>query len=72
MHRINDAIVRDGKLVLSDLPFSEGQHVRILVEENPQAPLSIQQVRAMLKGAVIQFDNPFEAMLPVDSWEILK
>lgn len=33
MHRIDDAIAHGGRRVLSDLPFAEGQHVRIVVAE---------------------------------------
>jgi hypothetical protein len=75
MHRINDAIVRDGKLVLSDLPFADGQHVQIVVaevEEQAAKRMSIDQVRAALRGGVERYDDPFEPSIPLDSWEMLK
>jgi hypothetical protein len=75
MHEINDAIVRDGKIVLSHLPFAEGQHVKVVVSEIDQElhpRRSIQEVRAMLKGSVEKFDDPLEPMIPVDRWEMLK
>jgi hypothetical protein len=75
MHQINDAIVTDRKLVLSDLPFAEGQHVRILVAEadEPVAKTaSIHEVRQVLKGSVERFDDPLEPMIPQESWEMLK
>jgi hypothetical protein len=75
MHRIDDAIVTGGKVVLSNLPFAEGQHVRIIVAEaDPQAskPVTIQEIRQILKGGVERFDDPLEPMIPQDRWEMLK
>jgi hypothetical protein len=73
MHQIDDAIIRDGKLELSNLPFADGQHVRVLMTERPQErPLSIHQIRQMLKGGVERFEDPFEPMIPTDQWEMLK
>jgi hypothetical protein len=74
MHEINDAIVQGGKVVLSHLPFADGQHVRIIVAESgePVERISIQKVRELLKGGVERFDEPFEPMIPADDWEMLK
>ena len=75
MHRIDDAIVRGGKIILSDLPFADGQHVRIVVaevNEHPANGASIHEVRRLLQGAVERFDDPFEPLIPVDDWEMLK
>jgi hypothetical protein len=76
MHRINDAIVKDGKLILSNLPFADGEHVRIVVDKAIVLPAaktaSIAQIRKMLKGGVERFDNPCEPMIPTETWEMLK
>jgi hypothetical protein len=75
MHRINDAIVSGGKLVLSDLPFAEGQHVNVVVAEiqvPPSDRLAIADVRRALRGGVERYDAPFEPSIPQDSWEMLK
>jgi hypothetical protein len=74
MHEINDAIVRDGKVILSHLPFADGQHVRILVAEADQTgkKIPIQKVREILKGGVERFDEPLEPMIPSEDWEMLK
>ena len=75
MHQIDDAIVRGGKIVLSDLPFADGQHVRVIVSESDLPPvrrLSIEEVRRKLKGGVERFDDPFEPMIPTGDWEMLK
>jgi hypothetical protein len=75
MHRINDVVVRDGKLVLSGLPFAEGQHVQVVVSEVQPGPVkraTIAEVRAALRGCVERYDDPFEPAIPLDSWEMLK
>jgi len=75
MHRINDAIVSGGKIVLSDLPFAEGQHVQIIVAEigAPAAGrASIDDVRLALRGGVERFDGPFEPLIPAENWDMLE
>ncbi|HZL33950.1 MAG TPA: hypothetical protein VFC78_01490 [Tepidisphaeraceae bacterium] len=75
MHQINDAIVRDGKIVLSNLPFADGQHVQIVVadaDEQLAKTATIDSIRQTLRGGVERFDDPIEPMIPVDSWEMLK
>ncbi|HEX4794909.1 MAG TPA: hypothetical protein VH370_14005 [Humisphaera sp.] len=72
MHQIHDAIIHDGKLVLSDLPFADGQHVRVVVDAVPVLSASIHEVRLSLKGGVERFDDPFEPMIPLDVWEMNK
>jgi hypothetical protein len=64
MHRIEDAIVQGGKLVLTDLPFAEGQHVRVVVAE-VDAPVktTIHEVRRLLAGGVERFDDSTEPLL---------
>lgn len=74
MHQINDAIVRDGKIELSGLPFADGQHVRIVVamaDEALPSGDSIESIRRKLKGCVDRFDRPTEPMIPGEAWEML-
>ena len=75
MHQIDDAIVRGGRIVLSDLPFPDGQRVRVIVAEQDATPrqlLSINEVRRQLRGSVTQFDEPFQPMIPAGDWDMLK
>ena len=75
MHQINDAVVMDGKLMLSNLPFAEGQHVRIVVEEADEpltTMVSIHEIRRLLAGGVERFDDALEPIIPQESWEMLK
>jgi hypothetical protein len=66
--------VQGGKIVLSHLPFADGQRVRVIVSENeaPIARLPIDDVRRQLKGGVERFDDPLEPMIPSEDWEMLK
>lgn len=75
MHQVDDAIVRDGRLTLSNLPFPEGQHVRVIVTETNEAPRTaapIEEVRRLLRGGVERFDDPFEPLVPSEDWEMFK
>ena len=74
MHEINDAVVQGGTIVLSHLPFADGQHVRVMISETDASSVKripIQQVRNLLKGSVERFDDPFEPMIPSKDWEML-
>ncbi len=73
MHRIHNAVVQGGKLVLSDLPFPDGQHVEIIVAELDEVVpgrASIEQVRRALRGGVERYDESFEPMIPPDAWKL--
>jgi hypothetical protein len=75
MHEINDLIVRDGKVVLTHLPYPDGHHVRVMVlasEEPPAKRISVAEIRRALKGSVGRFENPLEPMIPSENWEMLK
>lgn len=73
MHRFDDIIVQGGKIVISDLPYPDGQHVRVLVAtDSPQPRRSIEEVRQLLRGSVSRYDEPFEPMIPADHWEMTK
>lgn len=61
-------------MVLSHLPFADGQRVPVIVAECDGPPVrraSIDDVRRQLKGGVARFDHPFEPMIPSDDWEML-
>jgi hypothetical protein len=69
--QIADVIVRDGQVELPRLPFADGQHVRITIDALPPTR-NIHEVRELLKNGVERFDEPFEPMIPTDSWEMQK
>jgi hypothetical protein len=75
MLQIEHAIVAGGRVTLVDLPFPDGREVCISVVEaghDPVKKMSIDEVRQILKGCVTHFEDPFEPMIPLDDWEMLK
>ena len=71
---INDIIVTDGKITLSDLPIPDGHHVRILITDydDHKNERSIEEVRKLLGGTILKFDDPSEPMIPPETWEMQK
>lgn len=77
MHQINDAIVQGGRVTIEDLPFRDGQHVRVVIMEEDVSSTAgqrrpIAEVRRLLKGGVERFDDALDPMIPIESWEMLK
>jgi hypothetical protein len=72
MHRIDDAIVREGKIMLANLPFAEGQHVNITVTETGPIKRSIEEIRAIVRGSYDVIADPGEPLIPLEDWEGLK
>lgn len=75
MHYTQQTVIHKGQLVLTNLPFADGQPVSVLVSDrkpSAQPRPSIHQVQEMLKGGVIKFDLPFEPMIDEQDWEALK
>ena len=75
MIRIDNAVVREGAIVLTHLPFDHGQRVSVVIDaiaatSTPRR--TIQEIRRLLNGSVSHMNEPFEPMIPVDSWESLR
>lgn len=71
-HR-TDQVVQQGRVVLSNLPFPDGQRVEIVVTDaNAAARKPIAEIRRLLHGGVERFDEPFETAIPSDAWEMLQ
>lgn len=66
-----ETIVQANKtLVLEDLPFEEGEKVKVTVtktapETNAENPYS-------LRGLPYKYENPFEPVILSEDWEALK
>ena len=70
---VDDAVVHEGKLLLSGLPVPDGSHVRVVVTDVLDGrSQSIEAVRSILRGKVERYDDPFAASIPPDSWGMLK
>jgi hypothetical protein len=73
LDQVHRATVQGGQVTISGLPLPDGAAVDVLVNSAPEdRKLSIHEVRELLRGAVEQYDQPFEPSIPEDSWEMLK
>lgn len=69
-HRIETAMIENGKLSLQNLPFKKGDKVEVIIlERNPSRIVSDCYP---LKGTVISYEEPFEPAASPDDWEVLK
>ncbi len=73
MHQVNDVIVHDGQVTLTELPFKDGEHVRVLLLPTGSLPrLSIQEVRQRLRGKAVWIGDPTEPIIPTEEWDAFK
>ena len=67
-HRIEATVQSNGKVVLENLPFDEGETIEIIVfEAKPKSPNKSES----LQGKVLKYKNPFEPVA-VEDWEVFK
>lgn len=67
-HRIETTVQSNGKVVLENLPFDEGETIEIIVLETKQkSPIESESIQ----GKVLKYENPFEPVA-VEDWEVLK
>ncbi|MBI2928897.1 MAG: hypothetical protein HYY24_24810 [Verrucomicrobia bacterium] len=63
-----EAVVEaEGHLTLQHLPFARGQPVQILIAARGESATDL----VPLKGSVVRYDRPFEAVADAD-WEAAK
>ena len=67
-HRIETTVQPNGKIVLENLPFDEGETVEIIVLETKS---KMQNNQSSLRGTLLKYENPFEPVA-MEDWEILK
>lgn len=67
-HRIETTVQPNGKIVLENLPFDEGEAVEIIVLET-QVKKGVE--RNSLQGALLKYEDPFESVA-IEDWEALK
>ena len=65
-HRIETALIENGKLSLKNLPFKKGDEVEVMIMEKKKKVKS-----GSLKGTVIEYEEPFEAAALEEDWEVL-
>ena len=67
-HRIETAVQPNGKIVLENLPFDEGEEVEIIILETKVKKETAQK---SLRGTLLKYEQPFEP-IAVEDWEALK
>ncbi len=68
--RIEATIQPNGRVVLNDLPFEEGEQVEIIVLETNGK--QTEPKSNPLKGSVLRYDDPFEPATPIEDWDVLR
>jgi hypothetical protein len=68
-HRIETVIQPNGKIVLENLPFEEGESVEIVISK---AANQKDENLYPLRGTVYKYEEPFEPSAPLEDWEALK
>ena len=67
-HRVEAVVQPNGRIVLEDLPFEEGEKVEVIVlEANEQTDDD-----NPLKGTLLKYDDPFEPAVPLEDFEVLR
>ncbi|MGH9837736.1 MAG: hypothetical protein ACREEM_03020 [Blastocatellia bacterium] len=67
-HRTETSVKSNGTIVLSGLPFHEGDKVVVIITTRPEK--SAQQNRYPLRGLPVEYKNPFEPVAEND-WSVL-
>ena len=67
-HRIEATVQSNGKIVLENLPFDEGEAVEIIVLETK---VKHETTQKSLHGTLLKYEQPFEPVA-VEDWEALK
>ena len=67
-HRIEATVQSNGKIVLENLPFDEGEAVEIIVLETK---VKTETAQKSLHGTLLKYEQPFEPVA-VEDWEALK
>ena len=68
--RIEAIVQRNGRLIIDDLPFDEGEVVEVVVSD-AKGLASVTDVNP-LKGSVLKYDDPFGPAVSLEDWEVLK
>lgn len=68
--RIEATVQSNGQVILSDLPFEEGDQVEIIILATTGKE-ALPRVNP-LKGSVLRYDDPFEPAAAIEDWEVLR
>jgi hypothetical protein len=70
-HRIEITLTENGKLILQDLPFKQGDEVEVIILErrstHPKANLY-----PLRNKQPYRYEDPFEPAVPIEDWDVLQ
>ncbi len=67
---IETVLTKEGKLLLQNLPFKQGDEVEIIILERSSSKTASDP--NALKSTVIRYDDPLESATSPEDWEVLK
>jgi hypothetical protein len=68
--RIEATVQPNGRIVVENLPFAEGDRVEVIVLEASDSDRRATENR--LKGKLLKYQDPFEPAAPEGDWDVLK
>jgi hypothetical protein len=66
-HKVNVVVLKDGKIVIDDLPVVEGDVVEVEIHILDPVPVTYP-----LHGAPFRYDDPFGPAVDPSEWDALK
>lgn len=70
--RIETTVQPNGRIVVEDLPFEEGESVEVIVlQQNGQAN-SASDNPYPLRGTAYKYEDPFSPLISLEDWEPVK
>jgi hypothetical protein len=66
-HKVTTVVLKNGKIVLDDLPVIEGDEVEVTIEVLDRYPVTYP-----LHGAPFRYDDPFGPAVDPSEWDALK
>lgn len=70
-HRIETKLIKNGTLILEDLPFQAGEAVEIIILETQTRPQET-NLYPLRGKQPYHYDDPFEPAVPLEDWEVLQ
>ena len=70
-HKTTAKVGKNSKIVLDNLPFTEGDEVAVTVQSAAKEGRPWPPPEHPMKGSVLRYDDPFEPACPPEEWEAL-
>ena len=68
-HKITAKVGKDGRVVLHNVPFTEGSEVEVILRPASTEGRPWPPPQHPMKGSVLRYDDPFEPACPPEEWE---